>query len=120
MGIVVFTIHIAIKFHTSRGIDTVFSTYEPNKVEEGQKKQKVVVGKQLPTSFEKKLQDLLRTIADVFARTYADMTGISRTIMVGGKLFNTEHKLNEYKHIKPVKQKKRGLAPKRKKQPLKK
>nr|GEX52800.1 reverse transcriptase domain-containing protein [Tanacetum cinerariifolium] len=30
--------------------------------------------------------------------------------MVGGNLFNTEHKLNEYKHIKPVKQKKRGLA----------
>nr|GEX57062.1 reverse transcriptase domain-containing protein [Tanacetum cinerariifolium] len=38
MGIVVSTIHKAIKFHTSRGIDTVFSTYEPNKVEEGHKK----------------------------------------------------------------------------------
>ncbi|GJS60539.1 hypothetical protein Tco_0655323 [Tanacetum coccineum] len=31
--------------------------------------------------------------------------------MVGGKPFNTEHKLNEYKHIKPVKQKKSGLGP---------
>ncbi|GJR56223.1 hypothetical protein Tco_1406744 [Tanacetum coccineum] len=38
---------------------------------------------------------------------------IPRTIMVGGKPFNTEHKLNEYKHIKPVKQKKCGLAPER-------
>nr|GFD07607.1 reverse transcriptase domain-containing protein [Tanacetum cinerariifolium] len=27
-----------------------------------------------------------------------------------GKPFNTDHKLNEYKHIEPVKQKKRGLA----------
>ncbi|GKD50795.1 hypothetical protein Tco_1279771 [Tanacetum coccineum] len=35
---------------------------------------------------------------------------ILRTIMVGGKPFNTEHKLNEYKHIKPLKQKKHGLA----------
>ncbi|GKA95087.1 hypothetical protein Tco_0817125 [Tanacetum coccineum] len=38
------------------------------------------------------------------------MTRISRTIMVAGKPFNTEHKLNEYKHIKPVKQKKHGLG----------
>ncbi|GJR48122.1 reverse transcriptase domain-containing protein [Tanacetum coccineum] len=29
---------------------------------------------------------------------------------VGGKPFNTKHKLNECKHIKPVKQKKRGLG----------
>ncbi|GJZ06390.1 reverse transcriptase domain-containing protein [Tanacetum coccineum] len=38
----------------------------------------IVIGKQLPTSFKRKLQDLM---------------------------------LNEYKHIEPVKQKKRGLAP---------
>ncbi|GKF97472.1 hypothetical protein Tco_0293293, partial [Tanacetum coccineum] len=41
------------------------------------------------------------------------MTRIPRTITVGGKSFNTEHKLNEYKHIKPVKKKKRGLGPDR-------
>ncbi|GKA46829.1 reverse transcriptase domain-containing protein [Tanacetum coccineum] len=35
--------------------------------------------------------------------------------MVGGKPFNTEHKLNEYKHVKHVKQKKRGLGPDRSK-----
>nr|GEV02551.1 hypothetical protein [Tanacetum cinerariifolium] len=39
--------------------------------------------------------------------------GIPRTIMVGGKPFNTENNLNEYKHIEPVKQKKCGLAPER-------
>ncbi|GJZ16304.1 hypothetical protein Tco_0551981 [Tanacetum coccineum] len=37
--------------------------------------------------------------------------GIPRTIMVGGKPFNTEHKLNGYKHIKHVKQKKCALGP---------
>nr|GEV13967.1 reverse transcriptase domain-containing protein [Tanacetum cinerariifolium] len=55
-------------------------------------------------------EDLLRFNTDAFSWTYADMTEIPRTIMVGGNLFNTEHKLNEYKHIKPVKQKKWGLA----------
>ncbi|GKC94236.1 hypothetical protein Tco_1159678 [Tanacetum coccineum] len=44
-------------------------------------------------NFKRKLQDLLRSNVDVFAWTYADM-----------------HRLNEYKHIKPVKKKKRGLA----------
>ncbi|GJR96436.1 hypothetical protein Tco_0268610 [Tanacetum coccineum] len=33
--------------------------------------------------------------------------------MVEGKPFNTEHKLNEYSHIKPIKQSKRGLGPDR-------
>ncbi|GJZ80857.1 reverse transcriptase domain-containing protein [Tanacetum coccineum] len=41
------------------------------------------------------------------------MTGIPRTIMVEGKPFNTEHKLNEYNHVKPIKQNKRGLGPDR-------
>ncbi|GJZ06673.1 hypothetical protein Tco_0540466 [Tanacetum coccineum] len=66
---------------------------------------------ELPTSFKKRLWDLLQANANVFAWIYADMTGISRTIMVGGKPFNTEHRLNEFKHIEPVKQKKRSLAP---------
>ncbi|GKF92980.1 hypothetical protein Tco_0279699, partial [Tanacetum coccineum] len=65
--------------------------------------QTVVVGKQLTNIFKKKLQDLLRFNADVFAWMYADMTRILRTIMVGGKSFNTEHKLNDYKHIEPLK-----------------
>ncbi|GJS80839.1 reverse transcriptase domain-containing protein [Tanacetum coccineum] len=75
--------------------------------------QTVVIGKQLPTNFKRKLQDLMRSNVDVFTWTYTDMTRIPRTIMVEGKSFNTKHKLNEYKHIEPVKQKKRGLAPER-------
>ncbi|GKC47883.1 reverse transcriptase domain-containing protein [Tanacetum coccineum] len=55
--------------------------------------QTVVIGKQLPTNFKRKLQDLLQSNVDVFAWNYADI-----------------HRLNEYKHIEPVKQKKRGLA----------
>ncbi|GKB64110.1 copia protein [Tanacetum coccineum] len=62
----------------------------------------VVIGKHLPTNFKRKLQGHLRSNVDVFAWTYADMTGILRTIMVGGKPFNTEHKLSEYKHIEPA------------------
>ncbi|GJT80562.1 reverse transcriptase domain-containing protein [Tanacetum coccineum] len=84
MGIVVSMIHAAIKFYTPCGIGIVFSTYDPNKVDKGQKK--------------------VKEIAPEVTK------GISRTIMVGGKPFNKEHKLNEYKHIELVKQKKRGLA----------
>ncbi|GJY65534.1 hypothetical protein Tco_0467772 [Tanacetum coccineum] len=39
------------------------------------------------------------------------MIGIPRTIMVKGKPFNAEHKLNEYSHVKSIKQNKRGLGP---------
>ncbi|GJX88516.1 hypothetical protein Tco_0340530 [Tanacetum coccineum] len=39
--------------------------------------------------------------------------GIPRTIMVEGKPFNTEHKLSKYSHVKPIKQKRRGLGPDR-------
>ncbi|GKC20131.1 hypothetical protein Tco_1022281, partial [Tanacetum coccineum] len=133
MEIVVSTIHEAIKFHTARGIGTVFFTQELGKIEEGQKKAKevsladtkgvlsctnakekiiinykyveqtVVIGKQLPEYFKERLRELLRSNPDVFAWTHADMTGIPRTIMFEGKPFNTEHKLNEYSHIKPIK-----------------
>ncbi|GKD20398.1 hypothetical protein Tco_1222101, partial [Tanacetum coccineum] len=38
MGVVVSIIHGAIKFHTTEGIGTVFSTYKSDKVKEGMKK----------------------------------------------------------------------------------
>ncbi|GJR25030.1 reverse transcriptase domain-containing protein [Tanacetum coccineum] len=128
MGIVS-TIHGAIKFHTKKGIRTVFSTAE---ADEGMKRtrripatneerifscvnaeekiivndkypdQMVTIGRQ-PNHFKKELQNLLKSNAGVFAWTQADMTRIPRTIMVEGKPFNTEHKLNEYSHIKPIK-----------------
>ncbi|GKB28615.1 reverse transcriptase domain-containing protein [Tanacetum coccineum] len=107
MGIIVSTIFGDIKFHTLRGISTVFSTYKPEKT--------VIIGKELPTNFKEKLRDLLRSNVNFFSWTHADMMGVPRTIMVGGKPFITEHQLNEYKHIKPVKQKKRWLGPDRRK-----
>ncbi|GJT75922.1 reverse transcriptase domain-containing protein [Tanacetum coccineum] len=143
MGIVVSTIHRAIKFHTPEGVGTVLSTYEHDKTGEGQKKlketsqeatkdipscmntieevvindkypdQTVIIGRQLPTSFKKRLRDLLKANTDIFAWTYSDMMGISRTIKVGGRPLITEHRLNELKHIELRKQKKMGLAPER-------
>ncbi|GJR25969.1 hypothetical protein Tco_1102201 [Tanacetum coccineum] len=122
MGIVVSIIHATIKFHTPYRIDTVPSSYESNKIKEGEKKiketileakkdvlicvdaeekvvvndkypeQTVTIGNLLSISLRKKLQDLLRSNVDVFIWTYSDIT-------------------NEYKHIKLVKQKKRGLGP---------
>ncbi|GJS79411.1 hypothetical protein Tco_0729292 [Tanacetum coccineum] len=47
---------------------------------------------------------------NVFAWTTAHMTGVPRTIMVGGEIFNIEHRVNESKHVEPVKQKKGSLA----------
>ncbi|GJY79788.1 hypothetical protein Tco_0485589 [Tanacetum coccineum] len=98
MGIVVSTIHATIKFHTPRGIGTVFSTTSPTRKGSSSMintlSKKVVIGKQLPTSFKRKLQDLLQSNEDVYAWTYANMTEIPRTIMVGGMPFNTEHKSN--------------------------
>ncbi|GKF18637.1 reverse transcriptase domain-containing protein, partial [Tanacetum coccineum] len=73
--------------------------------------QTVTIGKQLLERFKERLRNLLRTNANVFVWTRADITGIPRTIMVNGKPFNTEHKLNEYSHIKPITQKRRSLGP---------
>ncbi|GKC70418.1 reverse transcriptase domain-containing protein [Tanacetum coccineum] len=56
------------------------------------------------------IQKFIRANADVFAWAYADMTGIPRTIMIDEHTFNTEHKLNEYKHIEPINQKRCGLT----------
>nr|GFA91037.1 hypothetical protein [Tanacetum cinerariifolium] len=94
MGIVVSTIHGAIKFHIKKGIRTILSTDEAN---EGTKRAKrihatskervlscvnaeekiimndkypeqtVSIGKQLPDHFKKELQNLLKSNAYVFA-----------------------------------------------------
>ncbi|GJY27792.1 hypothetical protein Tco_0403559 [Tanacetum coccineum] len=44
MGIIVSTIHEAIKFHTAKGIRTLFSTYESDKIKEGMKKELTKAG----------------------------------------------------------------------------
>ncbi|GKC32014.1 reverse transcriptase domain-containing protein [Tanacetum coccineum] len=140
MGILVSTIHGAIKFHTKKGTGTVLlaeETHEGTKrarkilarneervlrcvnaeekiiVNDKYPDQMVTIEKQLPEHFKKELQNLLKSNADFFAWTHADMTVIPRTITVEGKPFNMEHKLNEYSHIKPIKQNKRGLGPDR-------
>nr|GEX50073.1 reverse transcriptase domain-containing protein [Tanacetum cinerariifolium] len=61
-------------------------------------------------TLQRRLRDLLRANADVFAWTHVDMKGIPRTITVKGKSFNIEQKLNEYSHVKPIKQKRRGVG----------
>ncbi|GJW23825.1 hypothetical protein Tco_0037636 [Tanacetum coccineum] len=122
MGILVSTIHGDIKFHTKKGIGTVLSADESDEGTKRTRKilatneervlicvnaeekifvndkypdQTVTIRKLLPEHFKKELQNLLKSNADVFAWTYADMTGILRTIMVEGNPFNTEHKLND-------------------------
>ncbi|GJX27066.1 reverse transcriptase domain-containing protein [Tanacetum coccineum] len=102
---------LAIKFHTKKGIGTVLSTDD---TDEGTKKARKI----LATNEERVLsyvnaEEKIISNADVFAWTHANMTGILRTIMVEGKPFNTKHKLNEYSHVKPIKQNKRGLGPDR-------
>ncbi|GKE85007.1 hypothetical protein Tco_1558749, partial [Tanacetum coccineum] len=140
MGIVVSTIHGAIKFHTKKGIKTVLSADETDEGAKRAKKilatneegvlscvnaeekiiinrkypdQTMTIEKQLPEHFKKELQNLLKSNADVFTWTHADMTGILRTIIVEGKPFNMEHKLNKYNHVKTIMQNKRGLGPDR-------
>nr|GEU55501.1 reverse transcriptase domain-containing protein [Tanacetum cinerariifolium] len=116
IGILVSTIHGAIKIHTKKGVGTVLSVGEAGEETKQDKKtltikQIVTIGKQLPEHFKKELRNLLRANADIFAWTNTDMTGISRTITIDEKPFKTEHKLNEYSHIKPIKQNKRSLGP---------
>ncbi|GKC08124.1 reverse transcriptase domain-containing protein [Tanacetum coccineum] len=112
MGIVVSTIHGAIKFHTEKGIRTILSTDEAS---EGTKR-----ARKIPATSKERFLSCVNAEEKIIVNdkypdqtTHADMTGIPRTIMVKGKPFNTEHKLNEYNHIKPIKQNKRGLGPDR-------
>nr|GEV83580.1 reverse transcriptase domain-containing protein [Tanacetum cinerariifolium] len=76
-------------------------------------KQTITIARQLQTKTKLKLQELLKAHTDVFAWTTAHMTRVPRTIMVGGEIFNTEHRVNDSKHVEPVKQKKRSLTPTR-------
>ncbi|GJW53457.1 hypothetical protein Tco_0097542 [Tanacetum coccineum] len=139
--IVVSTVYGAIKFHTPRGIGTIFSEYNSQKPKEeedgptnkhqGNEKnvlscidteermvindkypeQKIAIGRQLPTRTKIRLRDLLKRYINVFAWTSAYITGVPRVLMIGGETFNTEHRINMFNHVEPVKQKKRSLAP---------
>ncbi|GJS50724.1 hypothetical protein Tco_0624086 [Tanacetum coccineum] len=143
MGIVVSTVYGAIKFHTPRGIGTIFSEYNSQKPKEEKggstnryqgkeeivlrcidteervvindkyPEQMITIGRQLSTRIKIRLHDLLKKYVDVFAWTSAYITGVPRVLMIGGKTFNTEHRINVFNHAEPIKQKKRSLAPKR-------
>ncbi|GJR61087.1 reverse transcriptase domain-containing protein [Tanacetum coccineum] len=145
IGIVVSTVHRAIKFHTPRGIGTIFSKYDSHKPKEeedgptnkyqGNEKnilscidtekrmvinnkypeQKITIGRQLPTRIKIRLRDLLKRYVDVFTWTSAHIMGVPRVLMIEGETFNTEHRINVFNHAKPVKQKKKSLAPERNK-----
>nr|GEU33524.1 putative reverse transcriptase domain, ribonuclease H-like domain protein [Tanacetum cinerariifolium] len=131
------------KFHTPKGISTLFSgnnQQRPTKeqriasearqvdeedilscidaeekivVNDQYPKQTITIGRQLQTKTKLKLQEPLKANTDVFAWTITYMLGVSRTIMVREEIFNIEHRMNESKHVEPVKQKKRSLAPER-------
>ncbi|GKA66238.1 hypothetical protein Tco_0766046 [Tanacetum coccineum] len=131
--IVVSIIHRDIKFYTPQGIGTVLSQYNLREPKEEQRatseehqeevkgilscvdtgerivvndqypEQTISIGRQLPTKTKIRLQDLLRTYVDVFAWTTTHMTGVLRTVTIGGEAFNTEHKINKLKHLEPVK-----------------
>ncbi|GJZ07722.1 reverse transcriptase domain-containing protein [Tanacetum coccineum] len=110
MGIVVSIIHRAIKFHTKKGIRIVLSADE---TDEGKKR----AGNILAINEERVLscvnaeEKIIVNNKYPNQTTHADMTGIPRTIMVEGKPFNMEHKLNECSHVKTIKQNKKGLGP---------
>ena len=120
MGIVVSTIHAAVKFQTANGIGTVLSNYSRKETPEKGKKikenpqespkvilscgdaeerivinelhpeQTVVIGRQLPATFKTNLTQLLKDNKDIFAWTYSDMIGVPRSLMIDGKPFGTE------------------------------
>ncbi|GJT78431.1 hypothetical protein Tco_1045156 [Tanacetum coccineum] len=117
MGIVVSTIYGAIKIHTPRGIGTVFLTRESDKAREEQKKLKGTpqkIPKGILSCVDAKERIVVNEEYPEQTITYAHMMGNPKTIMVGGEPFNTEHRLNEFKHIESVKQK-RILEPERNK-----
>ncbi|GJW66716.1 putative reverse transcriptase domain, ribonuclease H-like domain protein [Tanacetum coccineum] len=143
IGIVVSTVHGAIKFHMPNGVGTIFSEHnsqrlmeeEGNSTNNGQgdakdilscidieekividdeyPEQKVTIGRQLPTRIKMRVRDLLRAHADVFAWTTTHITGVPRTLIIGEETFSIEHQLNVFNHTESVKQKKRSLAPER-------
>ncbi|GJV74725.1 hypothetical protein Tco_1506309 [Tanacetum coccineum] len=116
----------------AKGIRTVFSTHESDKIKEGIKKvretppvsikgvlscakakEKVVIndrypeqtitnGKQLQKHFKERLRDLMRSNANVFAWTHADMMRIPRTIMIKGKPFKIEHNTSACKEVEEL------------------
>ncbi|GJS34796.1 reverse transcriptase domain-containing protein [Tanacetum coccineum] len=94
IGIVVSTIHEAIKFHTKKGVGTVLSVGEDGEETKKARRTLTISKERVPNSDDTEEKIIVN---DKYPEqmTHADMIGIPRTIMVDGKPFNTEHKLNE-------------------------
>lgn len=140
MGIIISNVHTTVKFQTTQGVGTIFSSYDERRTqevgkqdEEGNRKptknvaehgepeeqivindshpeQGVTIGRKLPMAFKRKLEKLLKAYKDVFAWKYSDMTGVPKTLVIDNKSLNTKHKLNESMHIEPIKQKPRSVT----------
>ncbi|GJT36281.1 reverse transcriptase domain-containing protein [Tanacetum coccineum] len=93
-----------------KNVPSCIDTEERMVINDKYPKQKITIGRQLPTRIKIRLRDLLKRYIDVFAWTSAHITGVPRVIMIRGETFNTEHRINVFNHAKPVKQKKRSLA----------
>nr|XP_043637874.1 uncharacterized protein LOC122608865 [Erigeron canadensis] len=143
LGMVPSPIHAIVKFPTPRGIGFVKTEPHPEvqcsqvlspKAGECSKKkenletetekifinnkypdQHIMIGKQLPTDYKRKLKEVLERNKDVFAWEPADMTGVPRELKISGEVFDTQHHLNARPHMEPIKQKRRSLAPDRNK-----
>ncbi|XP_071695333.1 uncharacterized protein [Rutidosis leptorrhynchoides] len=122
------TIHGLIKFPTPLGIATIRSEkqdasvaaveqaeQQPSEAEQIRScmiianprhpEQKIKIDGGLSDETKFKLRNILASNTDFFAWKEADMTGVPREI--------AEHKLNANPSLTPVRQKKRGMAPKR-------
>lgn len=55
----------------------------------------------------------MKAYEDIFVGKYSDMTGVLRFLIINGKPFSMEHKPNELKYAKPVKQKPRQMTSER-------
>ncbi|XP_071688332.1 uncharacterized protein [Rutidosis leptorrhynchoides] len=69
--------------------------------------QKIIIGHTLSTACKEKLYNILATNLDFFAWQPSDMTGVPSEVV--------EHRLNVNPNMHPICQKKRGMAPERKK-----
>ncbi|GJZ97111.1 reverse transcriptase domain-containing protein [Tanacetum coccineum] len=112
MGIVVSTVHGAIKFHTPNSVGTIVSEHnsqrsieeEENSANSGQGNAKDILS---CIDTEEKIE-----IKDEYPE---QKVTIGRQLPTRVKMRFTEHQPNVFNHTEPVKQKKRSLAPERNK-----
>ncbi|XP_071688681.1 uncharacterized protein [Rutidosis leptorrhynchoides] len=127
LGIIPSTIHRMVKFTTCKGVATINSMamqpiyatistqgaiVECNIAEDKMvvvnrryPDQKIKIGTELNEAIRKKIIRLLVAYMDVFAWSEQDMTGVPRNV--------AEHRLNANPALKPIVQKRRGMAPDR-------